>query len=100
MVFRKVCVACTNANGEPDIFFFKLGTCNPEGNLEVDYDNDEDDFYYEDIEGIAKGEDYEGPYVIWDETDVLFRNLDCESKFEWDSAFTWVRKRHFPSLTI
>ncbi len=88
MEFRKVCVACTNANGEPDVFFFKLGTFTLEG----DYDNDEDDFYYEDIEGIAKGEDYEGPYVIWDETDALFRNLDCESKFEWDSASIIIRQ--------
>lgn len=88
MEFRKVCVACTNANGEPDVFFFKLGTYNLEG----DYDNDEDDFYYEDIEGIARGEDYEGPYVIWDETDALFQNLDCESKFEWDSASIIIRQ--------
>jgi len=75
MEFRKICVACTNANGEPDILFFKFNT------------DDWEDEFHNDIKKIAVAEyDYEGPYVIWDETDYLFHNLDCESKFDWESA--------------
>jgi hypothetical protein len=91
MEIRKICVACTNANGEPDIFFFKLGMYS----LEEDYDAELDDYPYEAIKGIAEENDYEGPYVIWDETDYLFRNLDCESKFEWDSASIILHQSDF-----
>lgn len=91
MVFRKICVACTNANGEPDVLFFRVGTYS----LDEEH-SEEDDFYYDDIREIASDEyGYEGPYVIWDDTDFLFRNLDCESKFDWDSAEIHIRESDF-----
>ena len=91
MEFRKVCVACTNSNGEPDVLFFRVGTYSLEGeSLRWHF------FYHDDIEEIAGVEyGYEGPYVIWDDTDFLFRNLDCESKFDWDSSEIHILESDF-----
>jgi hypothetical protein len=92
MEFRKVCVACTNSNGEPDVLFFRVGTYS----LDEEHSEENDFFYHSDIEEIAGVEyDCDGPYVIWDDTDHLFDYLDCESKCCWDSAEIHIRESDF-----
>ena len=71
----KMIVACTNASGEPDLFFFKLKTNDNciESMLTVDR-----------ARQIAKDEGYEGPYVVYDETDRAGKAM--LDKFVWESA--------------
>ncbi len=51
-------VACTNANGEPDLYFVKVH-CSLE-----DFDDGE---HYEGAKESALREDHEGPFVVFDE---------------------------------
>ena len=71
----KMIVACTNASGEPDLFFFKLKTNDEyiESMLAVDR-----------ARQIAEDEGYEGPYVVYDETDRAGKAM--LDKFVWESA--------------
>ncbi len=72
----KMIVACTNANGEPDLYFFRLKTT---------HDEVADGRHYDRAKIIAKEQDNEGPFVVWDEDDAPQAMLDL---FEWKSAST------------
>jgi len=72
----KCVVACHNAGGEPDFYFVNV-ECS-----QAQYDNDE---HYELATYKAKSEGYEGPMVVYDESDgprFLFKH------FAWESAST------------
>lgn len=58
-------VACTNANGEPDLFF-----CLAENAPHAIR--------------LANEEGYEQPYVVFDEEDRCFKN-GLENLFQWES---------------
>lgn len=70
----KCVVACTNANGGPDLYFVKV-KCK-----QSEYDEGE---HYEMAKESAKLEGYEGPFVVFDEIDGPTALFDL---FEWSSA--------------
>lgn len=75
---RKVCVAGTDPCGDPDILFFKI---------EASPEWFESDQFHQIGAEIAYDEyDYHAPFVFWDNTDAIFHHMDCEFKFEWDTA--------------
>lgn len=71
----RIVVAATNANGEPDFFFLKV-KCTPN-----QYDNGD---HYEAALDKAEEEDYEGPFVVFDENDSAGKAI--MSHFAWQSA--------------
>jgi len=74
MIIRTI-IACTNANGEPDLTFVKV-TCTQE-QFDAGY-------HYELAEIWALGEGYEGPFVAFDEYDRAGETM--LKLFVWKSA--------------
>ena len=75
-MIKRMIVACqSNANGEPDFFFCKVG-CSQE-----EY---EAGAHYQRAIQSARLNDYEGPFVAFDEDDAGGRIMLIH--FEWDSA--------------
>jgi len=78
----KVCVCGYNAGGEPDIYFCKVNV----GDIRDEDNPYHDGAHYDIAELEAWNDGYEKPMVSFDEHDYLFRHMNCEEKFAWDTA--------------
>lgn len=72
-------IACINANGDPDFFFCKV-RCTPQ-----QYENGD---HLDRARALAEHEDYEGPFVVFDEDDMRSRPTFLLDHFVWESATT------------
>jgi hypothetical protein len=72
----KCLVACHNAMGEPDLAFVKV-RC-----TQSQYDEGD---HYGAVQSWADGDNYQGPFVVFDEHDVPAELL---ALFVWKSAST------------
>ena len=72
-MIQNIVVAATNANGDADLFFFKMRM------TEDDYNNG---YHYESAIQYAESQDYEQPMVVFDGS----MPKALEDLFEWDTA--------------
>ena len=77
----KTLVFGLDANGDSDVFFCKI---------ECDQSQFDEGIHIEAVEKIADENGYEPQsgdhFFVIDETDRLFKNLNCDEKFAWETA--------------